>query len=110
MIQKIIYFILIATITLCIWMFIPKPITPSGYFDEIYKERNKQYNDVSIYTMECDIRAIQWVAIYYNEDKLDYQKCKEWIERRDECIAFHSEYKDKAFKDVSKICVKREEK
>lgn len=89
---------------------IPRPITPAGYFDDTFKKRIEQYNNVSLYTAKCDIYAIQWVAVFYNEDKLNNIKCKEWIKKRDKCISLHLEYKDKIFKDESKLCRNRSKK
>ncbi len=110
MIKKIIYLIGVFIVVSYIWIMIPKPMTLPGHFDKIYKEREEKFNNILTYTSECNVRAIQSVAVHYYEDKQDIKRCEEWIKKRNKCISLHPEYKEKVFKKISEICVKREEK
>jgi len=82
-------------------------MTPPNYFDEIYQKREKEYSKVLSYTQKCSVRAIESVAVHYNDDNDDHIKCKEWIKKRNKCILLHSEYKEKKFKTSSEICKNR---
>jgi ABC-type dipeptide/oligopeptide/nickel transport system permease component len=97
-IQKIIYFLLLLIVILYIFFLIPQPMTPPDYFDEIYQKREKEYSNVLSYTQKCSVRAIESVAVHYNDDKDDNIKCKEWIVKRNKCILLHPEYKEEKFK------------
>ena len=81
-------------------------MTPPNYFDKIYQKREKEYSNILSYTQKCSVRAIESVAVWYN-DKDDNIKCKEWIQKRNKCILLHSEYKEKKFKTSFEICKNR---
>jgi len=107
-IQKITYVLLSLIVLWYIYLFIPKPMTTPNYFDNIYQDREKKYQNTLLYTKECSILAIESIAIHYSDDKHNYVACKKWIEKRDKCISLHLDlkYTEKKFRDFSKICIK----
>ena len=110
MIKKTIRIItILGVIVLFFKLISPQVITPPDYLDEIALKLENQYDDTSLYDANCEENAIFTVIIYQARNK-KYIKCEEWIEKRNKCIALHPEYKEKVFKNISEICVKKEEK
>ena len=103
------YIILVLFVLIIIWILLPQPITSPNHFDYLFAKYEKLYDDTSLYTFRCEDRQIMMVAANYGR-KGEQQKCKEWLVKRKKCISLHPEYKDITFKDISKICIKREEK
>ena len=107
MIKNKFYIILLFILILLLWLTLSSTLTSPGHFDDLFMEYEERQKDTSLYTSECNKMEIMMVGVKYGREG-NYEKCKEWIEKRDFCISIHPEYKEMVFQDVSELCTKKE--
>jgi len=86
----------------------PIAITPENFEDKIALKLEKLYEDSFSYDSSCKENHILIIIYYYSEYE-KYKKCKEWIVKRDKCIALQPKDKYLFLKDYSYLCEDKNE-